>query len=134
MLLEFCGGVIIKVKIKGFLKNKNEKEEEKIDTFGIKKNNTISYIYNDIVYKLILETNKVILQRQNNEFSHEIKFETGKTYKSEYFLKELHHSLEFNIETISIKQDQNKIDIEYKVQETENIYNYVIELSDKNEY
>ena len=27
MLLEFCGGVIIKVKIKGFLKNRNENEE-----------------------------------------------------------------------------------------------------------
>ena len=131
MLIEFFGGVIIKVKIKGFLKNLTEKEEEIINTFGIKKDNTISYINNDIKYKIIIELNKIILQRENNEFSHEIKFEQGKTNKSEYFLKELHYSLEFNIETNYIKLTQDKIDIEYKIKETENIYNYVIELSDK---
>ena len=131
MLIEFFGGVIIKVKIKGFLKNLTEKEEEIINTFGIKKENTISYINNDITYKIIIGNNKVILQRQNNEFSHEIKFEKEKINKSEYYLKELHHSLEFNIETNYINLTQNKIDIEYKIKETENIYNYVIELSDK---
>lgn len=131
MLIEFCGGVIIKVKINGFLKNITEKETEIINTFGIKKDNTINYISNDIIYKLIIENNKITLQRQNDEFSHEIKFEKDKINKSEYFLKELHHSLEFNIETINIKILQDKIDIEYKIKETENIYNYVIELSDK---
>lgn len=131
MVIEFCGGVIIKVKIKGFLKNLTFPEEEIIDTFGIKNNDVISYIQNDIVYKLIKENNKIIMQRQNDEFSHEMKFETGKKNKSEYYLKELHHSLEFNIETNYIKLTQNKIDIEYKIKETENIYNYVIELSDK---
>ena len=129
--MSFCGGVVIKVKINGFLKNITEKNQEIIDTFGIKKSNTINYINDNIKHKIQIEENKIILQRENNEFSHEMIFEKNKTYKSEYFLKELHHSLEFNIETINIKLTENKIDVTYKIKETENIYNYVIELSDK---
>jgi len=131
MLIEFCGGAVIKVKIKGFLKNKTENNQENIDTFGIKKSNIINYIIDNTKYKVVLNENKIILQRENNEFCHEIIFEKSKTYKSEYYLKELHHSLEFNIETINIKITDNKIDIEYKIIETETIYNYVIEMSDK---
>lgn len=134
MLIEFCGGAIIKVKIKGFLNNLTEKQEEKIDTTGIKKSNTINYIHNNIKYKLIIDKNQLILQRENNEFSHEIIFNQNKTVKTEYYLKELHHSLEFNIETLSINILENKIDVTYKIIETENIYNYLIELSDKYEY
>lgn len=131
MLFEFCGGVVIRVQINGFLKNLTEKEEEIINTSGIKKNNIISYILDDTMNKVILEKNKIILHRQNNEFEHEIIFEKHKINKSEYFLKELHHSLEFNIETINIKLTNNIIDITYEIKETKNIYNYVIELSDK---
>ena len=129
--MSFCGGVVIKVKIKGFLKNITEENQEIIDTFGIKKSNNINYINDNAKYKIQIEENKLILQRENNEFSHEMIFEKNQIHKSEYFLKELHHSLEFNIETINIKLTENKIDIIYKIKETENVYNYVIELSDK---
>lgn len=134
MLIEFFGGAVIKVKIKGFLNNLTEQQEEKIDTIGIKKSNIISYINNNIKHKLIIEENKIILQRENEEFSHEIIFDENKTKKTEYYLKELHHSLEFNIETKSINISDNKIDVTYKIIETGNIYNYLIELSDKYEY
>jgi len=134
MLFEFFGGAVIKVKIKGFLNNLTEQQEEQIDIIGIKKSNTISYINNNIKHKLIIEEKKLILQRENEEFSHEIIFVKNKIEKTEYYLKELHHSLEFNIETISINISDNKIDVTYKIIETENIYNYLIELSDKYEY
>ena len=131
MLIEFFGGVVIKVKIKGFLKNLTENEEEIINTSAIIKSNTINYINNDIKYKLILEENQVILQRENNEFTHKIIFNKIKKHKSEYYVKGLHHSLEFNIETLDLKLIDKKLNITYKVLETENIYNYVIETSDK---
>ena len=51
-------------------------------------------------------------------------------FRSEYYLKESSYSLEFNIETTKINIDKNKIDITYKVIESENIYNYVLEMSD----
>lgn len=134
MLIEFFGGAVIKVKIKGFLNNLTEQQEEKINTNGIRKSNIISYINNNIKHKLILEENKVILQRENEDFSHEIIFDKNKIKKTEYYLKKLHNSLEFNIETISINITENKINVTYKIIETENIYNYLIELSDKYEY
>ena len=52
------------------------------------------------------------------------------TNSSEYYLKESNYSLEFNILTIKLLLDSNKIDITYKIIESENIYNYVLEMSD----
>ena len=57
-------------------------------------------------------------------------FEENKTNKSEYYLKESNYSLEFNIQTTNLSIDKNKISITYKIIESDNIYNYVLESSD----
>ena len=57
-------------------------------------------------------------------------FIENKINTSEYYLKESNYSLEFNIETTKIILDNNKIDITYKILESENVYNYVLEVSD----
>ena len=120
----------IKIKVKGYLKNITEKTTELIDTNGIKNNNTISYIIDNTKYKLILEDSKITLLRESNEFSHGMIFIENKINPSEYYLKESNYSLEFNIETTKIILDNNKIDITYKIIESDNIYNYVLEVSD----
>ena len=120
----------IKIKVKGYLKNITENTEELIDTKVIKNSNVISYIINDTKYKIILGDNKVTLLRENNEFSHGMIFEENITHPSEYYLKESNYSLEFNILTTKLIIDKNKIDITYKILESENIYNYVLEMSD----
>ena len=122
--------LFIKIKVKGYLKNITEATKENIDTFGIKNNNIISYIIDNTKYKLILEDSKITLLRESNEFSHGMIFIEGKTNPSEYYLKESNYSLEFNIETTKIILDNNKIDITYKIIESDNIYNYVLEVSD----
>ncbi|MBQ2873386.1 MAG: hypothetical protein IJE89_05255 [Bacilli bacterium] len=120
----------IKLKVKGYLKNLTENTEDLIDTKAIKNSNIISYIIDDTKYKIIIDKNKITLLRENNEFTHGMLFEENKTNKSEYYLKESNYSLEFNILTEKLIIDKNKIDITYKIIESNNIYNYVLESSD----
>ena len=120
----------IKIKVKAKLTNLTENKEVLINTNGIKNSNIISYVNDNIKHKIILDNNKVTLLRENNEFSHGIIFEENNTNNSEYYLKESKYSIEFNIQTIKLIIEKNKIDITYKIIESENIYNYVLEMSD----
>lgn len=122
---------LIKIKVKTKLENLTENTKDLINTNGIKNSNTISFIDNDIKYKLIIDDNKVTLQRESNEFSHQMTFKENKTYSSEYYLKESKYSIELNILTTKLKISKNIIDITYKVLESDTIYNYVLEVSDK---
>ena len=122
--------LFIKIKVKGYLKNLTENTKELIDTTAIKNKNKISYIINDIKHIVLIETNKITLLRENNEFSHRMIFIENSTISSEYYLKESSYSLEFNIETTKLIIKNNKIDITYKIIESENICNYVLEMSD----
>ena len=119
----------IKIKVKGYLRNLTENTEELFNTEAIKNSNVISYIVNKIKYKIIID-NKITLLRENNEFLHGMIFESNKKQRSEYYLKELNSSLEFKLETIKLIIEDNKIDITYKIIESESIYNYVLEMSD----
>ena len=58
-------------------------------------------------------------------------FEENKKHISEYYLENDNYSLEFNILTTSLKIEKNKIDITYKILESNSIYNYMIEMSDE---
>ena len=120
----------IKIKVKGYLKNLTENTEEKINTKALKNSNIISYIIDNIKYKLIVDKNKITLIRESNEYSHGIIFEENIQHKTEYYIKETNYSLEFNILTTKLIIDKNKIDITYQIIESENIYNYVLEMSD----
>lgn len=120
----------IKIKVKGYLKNLTENTKELIDTKGLKNANIISYIINNTKYKLILDKSQITLLRENEEFSHGMIFEKNTKHSSEYYLKESKYSLEFNVLTTNLTIEKNKIDITYKILESENIYNYVLEMSD----
>ena len=121
---------IIKIKVKGYLENITENQKDLIDTNAIQNSNIISYVLENTKYKIITEKNKITILRENEEFSHGMIFEENKTNKSEYYLKKENYSLEFNILTTKLNINKNKIDITYKIIESENIYNYVLESSD----
>jgi len=121
----------IKIKVKTKLVNLTENTKDLINTNGFKNSNTISFIDNDIKYKLIIDDNKVTLLRESNEFSHQMIFKENKTYSSEYYLKESKYSIELNILTTKLNISKNIIDITYKVLESDTIYNYVLEVSDE---
>ena len=120
----------IKIKVKGYLKNLTENTKELINTKGLNYSNVISYIIDNTKYKIILDNNKITLLRENNEFSHGMIFEENRQHHSEYYLKESNYSLEFTILTTKLILEKNKINITYKILESENIYNYVLEMSD----
>ena len=122
---------IIKIKVKTKLINLTENTTDLINTNGIKKFNNISYVDKDIKYNLFIEDNKITLQRENKEFAHQMIFVENKTYPSEYYLKESKYSIELNVMTTKINISNNLIDITYKILESENIYNYVLEVSDE---
>ena len=126
----FTEVLFIKLKVKGYLRNLTENTEELIDTKVIKKSNTISYIIDNTKHTLIIDNQKITLIRENNEFSHAMIFKNHNTTTSEYYLKESSYSLEFNIKTTKLIIEDNKIDITYKIIESDNIYNYILEVSD----
>ena len=121
---------IIKIKVKGNLKNLTENEKELINTKGIKNNNIISYIHNKTKYKLITNIDSIKLIRENEEIYHEILFKEHDTCKTTYYLKQLNSSLQINIETQKLTISENKINIVYKNKENQNIYQYVLDVSD----
>ena len=120
----------IRIKVKGYLENLTENTKEIINTKAIKKSNIISYIIDNNKYKIIIDNNKVTLYRESDEYSHIMLFEESKKHKTEYYLKNSNYSLEFTILTIQLIVEKNKINITYKIIESENIYNYVLEMSD----
>lgn len=126
--------LFIKIKVKGYLKNLTENTIDLIETKAIKNSNKINYFIDNTKYEIIINNNKITLLRENNEFSHGMIFQKNITNKSEYYLKESNYSLEFNIKTTNLIIKENKIDITYEILESENIYNYVLEMSDVYEY
>ena len=131
MLFEFLRRCFfIKILLKGELKNLTENTEDLINTNGIKNFNTISFIHNKTKYKIIINENKITLLRENDELSHSMIFEENKKHKSEYYIKEYSSLLEFTIQTIKMIIDKNKIDITYKIIESDIICNYILEMSD----
>lgn len=118
----------IKIKIKGYLENITEKAIENIDTFGIKKDNTITYLSNDTKYKLTYEKNKVIMIRDNQEFTHNFIFINNIKNKSTYYIKEYSTNIEMEVLTTKLISNNKKIEINYKVLENDNNYKYMIEM------
>ena len=131
MLVEFLLEVFfIKIKVKGYLQNINENNKEIINTIGIKNKNKISYIVDKTKYKITISDNRILLIRENQEFSHKMEFELNKENKTEYYIKELSTSIYLCILTTYLSINDKIIEIHYKVIDSQDEYIYVIEMSD----
>lgn len=124
----------IKIKVKGYLKNIDEGIITNIDTFGIKNKNKITYNEETVTNTILQEDNKIILIRENDEFKNILIFDLNKETISEYLLKENNLTIELNIKTNLVEIEDNNIKVRYLVIDSDNEYEYSIEMSDKYEY
>lgn len=121
----------MKIKVKGYINNITDESKTVFSTSAIKTKNKISYILNNDKYILnILSPKKLILVRENNEMKSTIYFEKNKTISSLYTLKEKDITLEIDIKTLDIKVEEKQITITYLVKDSNNKYEYNIEMSD----
>lgn len=120
----------IKTKVYVTLKNLTENTTETFKSTCKITGNEYIYSNDENVSTLIKNIDYITFIRENNEMQHTIIFTLDKVTKSEYYLKEMHTSLEFNIKTTKITITEKKIIINYQVLETENEYEYIIEMSD----
>ena len=124
----------IKIRIKGFLKDIDEGTITNIDTFGIKNKNKITYNEETVTNTILQEEDKLILIRENDEFKNILIFDINKETISEYLLKENDLTIELNIKTNLVEIEDNYIKVRYLVIDSDNEYEYSIEMSDKYEY
>ena len=121
-----------RIKIKGYLKNNTENTTEYFTSNAIKTKNSITYIYNKNKYKLKKINKTLILIRENTEILNVIYFDVKKKISSSYLLKKEDFNIEIDITTISIEKGQNYIKILYLVNDSNNKYEYYLEMSESN--
>lgn len=121
----------MKIHLKGYVKDITNNEITKIDTNAIKTKNKISYQTNKEYYTLHMPSSeKLILNRKTNTIDCTYYFIQNKTIPSIYCIKENDLSLEFNIRTDNIEKTNNHIKINYTVTDTNNKFEYNIEMSE----
>ena len=112
-----------KVNIKTTLRINKEQEEKELK--GIIQDNILKF--RNEPYKTSFNYNTNTLINESDETRLEIHFDLKKT-TSKYLLKELNQEAEFDIKTTKIKKDNYNIDIEYTVLDTNEEFNYKIEV------
>ena len=122
----------MKIHLKGYLKDITNDEILEIDTFAIKKDNQITYYLDKEKYIInIVNPTKLILNRITSEIETTLYFEDGKTKNADYLLKENNLSLKIAIRTNKILLSNQYIKINYTVIDSNNNYDYYIEMSEQ---
>ena len=122
----------IKSKIKYIIKSSTSNEEE--IKYGKIEKNKIVYKEKNILVTIIKNDKEILVTRENNEFKQIIKFKVNKKTISEYYIKDINISLEFNIYTNKLIIENNHINIEYTILETNENFEYDIQvLNDEEE-
>lgn len=114
-------------KIKGeiILKNKEEKEKNIINFKGIYTNNHISYKENDILVTIDIMNNKIVMKRVASDYEAILSLILNKTTKNKYNIKNVGCVI-LNIKTLKLNIDNNCIDIEYLVIDSNETFSYRI--------
>ena len=102
----------------------NDQQEEK-DLTGIIQDNILKYLNEPYVTTFNYNTNTLI--NESDETRLEIKFDLEKTITN-YLLKNYNKEASFDIVTKKIKIDNYNIDIEYTILDTNEEFNYRIEV------
>lgn len=121
----------IKACIKGYIKDVDENTTVNFNAFGIKNENKINYVEKDVVNKIVIEKEKIILIRENKEFKNTIVFKLNEETISEYLLKENNFVIELKIYTIQMDISNNLLLINYLVVDSDNQYEFYMEMSEK---
>ena len=96
-----------------------------------KEKNKITYQTNNFNYILkIISPNKLVLNRKNNTLECTMYFELNKKKNAIYTFKEEEYTLEIEIKTTLINITDNCILIHYTVDDSNDSYEYNIEMSE----
>lgn len=120
---------IIRVKIKGFLKNITEKENLFFNEKGINNKNKISFISDNIKYNIKYSTSEVIMVREGKDFINTFIFHK-KNGTSTYTVKDNNYTIDMGIIVKELIIRENFIDIKYIISDTGYEYEYRIEASE----
>ena len=131
MFVEFFVEVLfIKIKVHGYIENITKKECETIDTFAIKNKNTISFKQSNIKYIVRITDDCVVLQRENPNFKHELIFKLNTSTISLYYIKEYQANIEIKLITKKLLIKENSLLIEYLVEDSNEEFKYLLEMSE----
>ena len=120
----------MRIKIHGYIENKATKKRENIETNAIKKNNSIVFKEKDIDYKIKIDNNNIKIIRETNDFKHELTFKLNKTINSLYYIKEYDSSMEIPLTTTKLIYNDNYLEIEYIINESQEEFKYILEMSE----
>ena len=123
------GSDIIRIKIKGFLKNITEKEDFFFNEKGIVNKNKISFISDDIKYNVKYSSDEVVMIREGNDFINTFVFNKKKS-SSTYILKDNNYAIEMDIILEKMNVIDNIIYIKYVICDTNCTYEYKLEMSE----
>ena len=123
------GSDIIRIKIKGYLKNITDNEIFEFEEKGIKNKDKITFNNNNVKYSIKCNNSEIILIRDGNDFTNSFVFSKNDS-RSNYYLKEHCYSVDLNIDTKILEISDNKIYIKYVVIDTESEYELMIEMGD----
>lgn len=121
--------IFIRVKIKGYLKNISSNEVLEFNEKGIKNNNKITYTSDNVKNIIKINNNKIFLIRESDDFLNTFVFDKEKSV-SNYLLKENGYSLDLDVVTLYIDICEYSIFIKYKIVDTNNDYEFKIEMSE----
>lgn len=125
------GGNFTKIKLKGYLKNITDDELTTFSTNAIKEKEKYKFVIDKEKYIIsIINSKKIILNRNNSEIESTIFFEENKKISSQYTLKENNITLDIDILTNKLEIKENNIKILYTVIDSDTVYEYNIEMSE----
>lgn len=84
-----------------------------IESKGIKNNNTITFKDNDVMFKLKIEEDKLIINRSNDEYSIDLNLSLENSFG--YYCLNNIGKFKLNIKTDQITLDENSIKIKYNL-------------------
>lgn len=121
--------VFIKIKVKGYLKNITDNEMFEIDEKAIRNNNKITFSNDNVKYIIKFNDSEIMLVREGNDFINTFIFNKDKS-SCNYYLKDNNCDVDIEVTTISMDINDNSIYIKYLIVESNNEYEYKLEMSD----
>ena len=123
------GSDIIRIKIKGYLKNITDNEIFEFEEKGIRNKNKITFNNNNIKYSIKCDNNEIILIRDGDDFVNTFVF-NKKNSNSNYLLKENGYDMDMEVITSNMEISDELIYIEYEIISTSCKYEFKIEMSE----
>ena len=126
---EMFGSDIIRVRIKGYLKNNDNNEITNFDEIGIKNKDKITFTSDDIKYTIKQNDKHFNLIRDGKEFICTFSFDKKKS-ECNYFMKDEMFSVDIDIKVINMKKTDTYAYVKYLVIDSNIEYEFKIEASD----